>query len=433
VKGVPVKCCAATRSFLTICACFWSATAIAANWPQWRGPDNDGICKETNLPTEWAAPKNVLWKLALPGMSGATPAIWAERIFLTSEAGDDVVILCVGTDGRLLWQRKLGTGKARFPRFATDEGNQASPSPSTDGKHVYVFTGNGDFVCFDFEGKEIWRFNAQERYGKFQIQHGMHVTPLLHGDRLYLSLLHAGGMWVIALDKATGNEVWKVARPTDGRGEGQHSYASPCLWHNDKEEYLVVHGCDYATAHRLSDGSEIWRLGDLNPKSRYDRSLRFVASPVAMPDLIVVPTAKNGAVVAVKPEAKGAFATGSPFEQWRKPNNTPDVPSPLLHNGLLYLCSERGVLTCMDAKTGSEHYRQRLHSARYRASPVYADGKILCTARDGTISVVKAGPQFELLAVNQLPDQLAASPAISNGRIYLRGYEALYAIGNGSN
>jgi outer membrane protein assembly factor BamB len=257
----------------------------------------------------------------------------------------------------------------------------------------------------------------------------MHTTPLLHADRLYLSLLHSGGMWVIALDKATGKEVWKVARPTDGRGEGEHSYASPCLWHNDKEEYLVVHGCDYATAHRLSDGSEIWRLGDLNPKSRYDRSLRFVASPVAVPDLIVVPTAKNGAVVALKPEAKGSIATGSPFEQWRKPHNTPDVPSPLVHNGLVYLCSERGVLSCLDAKTGAEHYQERLHSARYRASPVYADGKIYCTARDGTVSVVQAGPKFQLVSVNQLPDQLAASPAISNGRIYLRGFEALYAIG----
>jgi outer membrane protein assembly factor BamB len=424
-----VKCRIAIRSFLISSSMiFWLAEAHAVNWPQWRGPDNDGTCKETNLPTEWSATKNILWKMALPGMSGATPAVWGDRIFLTSEDGSDVVLLCVGTDGRLLWKGRLGTGRARF---RADEGNQASPSPSTDGKQVYAFTGTGDFACFDFEGKEIWRFNAQDRYGKFQIQHGMHTTPLLHGDRLYLSLLHAGGMWVIALDKATGKEVWKVARPTDGRGEGEHSYASPCLWHNDKEEYLVVHGCDYATAHRLSDGGEIWRLGDLNPKSKYDRSLRFVASPVAVPDLIVVPTAKNGAIVAVKPEAKGAFATGSPFEQWRKPHNTPDVPSPLVHDGLLYLCSERGVLSCMDAKTGTEHYQERLHSARYRASPVYADGKIYCTARDGAISVVKAGPKFQLLAVNQLPDQLAASPAISDGRIYLRGFEALYAIGPG--
>jgi outer membrane protein assembly factor BamB len=404
------------------------ACAHAENWPQWRGPDNDGICKETKLPTEWDATKNIAWKLPLPGMSGATPVIWGERIFLTSEEGNGVVLLSVSTGGQKLWQRELGPGRARF---RNDEGNQASPSPSTDGQHVYAFTGAGDFACFDFEGKEIWRFNAQERYGEFRIQHGMHTTPLLHGDRLYLSLLHSAGMWVIALDKTTGKDVWKVARPTDGRGEGEHSYASPCLWHSGKDEYLVVHGCDYATAHRLTDGSEIWRLGDLNPKDRYNRTLRFVASPVAVPDLIVVPTAKSGPIVAVKPEAKGTIATGSPFEQWRKPRNTPDVPSPLVHDGLVYLCGENGDLTCLDARTGAEAYKERLHRHRYRASPVYADGKIYCTARDGLVSVVKAGPKFQLLATNQLPDQIAASPAISNGRIYLRGFETLYAIGQG--
>jgi len=423
-----VKCCTALRASLlaSLVSCCWLGIAHADNWPQWRGPDNNGICKETNLPAEWSAAKNIAWKLALPGMGGSTPAVWADRIFLTSEDGNDIELLCIGTDGRLMWKQKLATDRKRF---RGDEGNQASPSPSTDGKQVYAFTGTGDFGCFDFEGKQIWRFNAQERYGNFRIQHGMHTTPLLHGDRLYLALLHAGGMWVIALDKATGKELWKVPRPTDGRGEGEHSYASPCLWHNGNEEYLVVHGCDYATAHRLSDGGEIWRLGDLNPKSHYDRSLRFVASPVAVADLIVVPTAKNGAIVAVKPDAKGAIAAGSPFELWRKPHNTPDVPSPLVHNGLLYLCSERGVLSCLDAKTGTEHYQERLHSARYRASPVYADGKIYCTARDGTVTVVQAGPTFQLLAVNALPDQIAASPAISNGRIYLRGFDALYAVG----
>jgi len=398
----------------------------ADHWPQWRGPNNDGVCLERNVPTEWSATKNVVWKLALPGMSGATPAIWGDRLFLPSEEGDDLVLLCVSTEGRELWRRKLGAGRARF---RVDEGNQASPSPSTDGEHVFVFAGTGDFACFDFAGKEIWRFNAQERYGKFKIQHGMHTTPILYGDRLYLSLLHSGGMWVVALDKNTGEEVWKVARPSDGRGEGEHSYASPCLWHDGQEAYLVVHGCDYATAHRLSDGSEIWRLGDLNPKQEYNATLRFVASPVAVADLIVVPTAKSGPVIGVKPAAKGMITAGSSSERWRLPRNTPDVPSPLVHDGLVYLCREMGVLICLDAKTGREVYQERLHGARYRASPVYADGKIYCTARDGVISVVKAGTHFELLATNRLPDQIAASPAISNGRIYVRGFEALYAIG----
>ena len=203
------------------------------------------------------------------------------------------------------------------------------------------------------------------------------------------------------------------------------------MWRKGKDAYLITHGNDYAIAHRLEDGSEIWRVGGLNPKDDYRRDLRFVASPVATPDLIVVPSAKNHGVVGVRPDAQGLVMHGSKYELWRLDSNTPDVPSPLVYDGLVYLCRENGRLICLDAKTGTEQYSQRLHAAIYRASPVYADGKVYCTAHDGTITVVKAGPQFEALAVNKLPDQVAASPAISNGRIYVRGFAALYAIGPG--
>ncbi len=400
--------------------------AAAENWPQWRGPANDGISKETGIPTQWSTAKNLAWSLNLPGMGGSTPIVWGERIFLTSEDGKDLVLMCVGTDGKERWKRKVGsaTGKAR-----SDEGNGASATPSTDGKHVWAFVGSGELACFNFDGNEVWKFNTQERYGRFDIQFGMHSTPVLDGDRLYMQLIHSGGAWVIALDKATGKEIWKVKRLSDGKAECEHSYASPIMWRKGADAYLIVHGNDYATAHALSDGHELWRVGGLNPKDRYNRTLRFVASPVATPDLIVVPSAKNGPVVGVKPDAAGLVESGSAFEQWRRPHETPDVPSPLVHDGLVYLCSERGALICMDAKTGKEHYSKSIHSARYRASPVYADGHIYLTARDGTITVVKAGPKFEEVAVNKLPDQISASPAISGGRIYLRGFGTLFAIG----
>jgi outer membrane protein assembly factor BamB len=405
-----------------------AAPVAAENWPQWRGPTNDGISNEKGLPTEWDATKNVVWKLKLPGQGGSTPAIWGDRIFLTSADGADLVLLCIGTDGQERWRQKLGTGNRRY---MGNEGNCASASPSTDGKHVWTFTGTGDLACFDFDGKQVWHFNAQERYGQFRIMHGMHSTPLLDGDRLYVQLLHGGGFHVIALDKATGKEIWKVERPSDGRGEGQHSYASPVLWRKGKDAYLVIHGCDYTTGHRLDNGAEIWRVGGLNPKDHYNATLRFVTTPLATPDLIVIPTAKRGPVVGLKPDASGMVEPGSRFEQWRMPKNTPDVPSPLIHDGLLYLCGESGQLTCLEAKTGKELYSQKLHAARYRASPVFADGKIYLTARDGTVTVVKAGPKFEQVAVNKLPDEIASSPAVSGGRIYLRGFDTLYAIGSG--
>src|SRR5262249_22814162 len=147
---------------------------------------------------------------------------------------------------------------------------------------------------------------------------------------------------VIALNKADGKQVWKVERKSDGHDECEHSYASPSIWPGGKAAYLITHGNDYAVAHRLSDGAEIWRVGDLNPKDRYNPTLRFVASPLATPDLIVVPSAKGGPVVGVKPDAKGMVGAGSRHEQWRKTRDTPDVPSPLVHGGRVYLCREFG-------------------------------------------------------------------------------------------
>lgn len=400
----------------------------AESWPQWRGPRRDGVSEEKNLPTSWSA-DTVRWRLKLPGMGGATPCIWNDKIFLTSDDGEQVVLLCVSTAGQEQWRRRLGKNWSRPVRV--DEGNAASPSPSTDGRWVYAFTGAGDFVAFDLAGNEQWRFNAQERYGRFDIQFGMHTTPLLDGDRLYLSLIHSGGAWVIALDKHTGQEVWKVSRPSDGTDENEHSYASPTLWRGaGGQPFLIVHGNDYTTGHNLDDGRELWRVTELNPKGpRYNRFLRFVASPVATENLIVIPTAKNGVVVGLKPSAQGRVGPGSPHEAWRTARDTPDVPSPLVFDNYVYLCRENGILLCLEAATGKECYRERLHPARYRASPVAADGKIYCTARDGTVSVIKAGPKFELLATNKLPDQISASPAVADGCIYLRGFDYLWAIG----
>jgi outer membrane protein assembly factor BamB len=398
------------------------------NWPQWRGPNDDGISPEKNTPTKWGADDNIAWKLPLPGVSGGTPVVWGDRIFLTSEDGGELVLICASTGGKELWKKTVG--KKGGGRPMGDEGNVISgASPSTDGKHVYAFAGTGELACFDFDGKEVWKFNVQDRYGKFNIQFGMHSTPLLDGDRLYLQLIHSGAALVVALDAADGKEVWKAKRESDGVAECEHSYASPVLWRKGNEAYLITHGNDYAIAHSLKDGSEIWRVGGLNPKDRYNRTLRFVASPVATPDLIVVPSAKRGPVVGVKPDAKGLVMAGNKSEQWRRPNNTPDVSSPLVVDGLVYLAGEQGTLYCVDAKTGEEHYAERIHPARYRASPVYADGNVYVTARDGVVTVVKAGPKFEKVAENKLPDQIAASPVIAGGRIYLRGFKDLYAIG----
>ena len=233
-----------------------------------RGPTNDCLCKEKNLPTKWSATENIAWKLPLPGEAGSTPIVWGERIFLTSKDGKNLGLLCVSTDGKQLWKKPIGTTAGNNPKG--NEGNTVSASsPCTDGKHVFIFDGgSGNLACFDFEGREVWKVNLQDRYGRFQMNWGMHTSPLLDGDRLYMQLLHRNAGLVIALNKADGKEIWKVNRPTDALKESKESYATPSIWRHGTKAYLVTHGGDCTVAHRLTDGSEIWRVVGLNPTRR---------------------------------------------------------------------------------------------------------------------------------------------------------------------
>ncbi len=401
--------------------------ALAENWPQWRGERLDGISQEKNLPTEFGPNKNVAWKTKLPGRGGATPAVWDNRVFVSSVDGQDLVLLAFDTaNGNQLWKRTIGTGNRLVSR---DEGDYASPSPCTDGKHVWVFMSTGDLACFDFEGNQVWKKDLEDDYGRFEVQYAFSSTPVLDDGRLYFQLIHSGGAHVVALDGASGKEIWKINRESDARAECEHSYASPIVYRDAEQKFLLTHGADYVIAHDLKDGSELWRAGGLNV-GRYNPTLRLVATPVAAPGIIVVPSAKNGPVLALKPNGKGNITGQKDYYHWVQPQGTPDVPSPLVVEGIVYLCGERGNLTALDAMTGALLYRNQVHEQRerHRASPLYAGGKIYLVARDGTVSVVKAGKEYELLAQNKMGEQISASPAVANGTLYLRTFNSLYAI-----
>lgn len=412
------------------------ARGQAENWPQWRGERLDGISKERNVPTKWSQAENIAWRLPLPGPAGATPVVWGERIYLTSTTGankEDLSLLCVSTAGKLLWQQTVASGSKDV---RNDEGNYASPSPSTDGEHVWAFFGTGDLACFTKDGQPVWKFNVQDRYEKLSLQFGMASTPVLDRGRLYLQLIHGemrakepGIGRIVCLDATSGSEIWTALRPSDGTFENKHSYASPVLYRDSERAFLLTHGNDYIVAHDLNDGRELWRCGDLNPKGNYEPTLRFVASPVAVPGFIVVPTAKNYGVVCLKPGGFGDVTDKPEFTHWRWTNNTPDVPSPLVVGDHVYLCRENGNLICADARTGQQLYMQPTTRDRHRASPLYADGHVYLTARNGTVTVVRAGPTFEMVAKNELGESTSASPVVANGRIYLRTFNALYAIG----
>ena len=417
----------------SLTVCLLSSIVVAENWPQWRGPQGNGISSETDVPVKWSPDENIAWRLEMPGPAGSTPIIWEDRIFVSSVDKDMLSLVCVSTDGKQLWSKTVGKGNKNV---RGDEGNYASPTPVTDGKHVWVFFGQGDLACFDFDGNEVWAKNLQEEYGKFEIQFGMSSTPVLHGDNLYFQLIH--GKWssepsrgiVVAIDKSSGKEVWKTMRLTDAINENKHSYASPILYDDGKLQYLVTHGADYVIAYDLKDGSEIWRCGNINPKANYNDTLRLVATPAAAQGLIVVPSAKGGPVLGLRADLKGNVTEDDAAYKWVMKRGTPDVPSPLIHEGLVYLCRENGNLICLDAESGEKIYEDRTVAERHRASPVLAGDHIYLTARNsGTVTVVKAGRDFEIVSKNTLDEAISASPAISGGRIYLRSFDALYAVG----
>ncbi|MCA9076120.1 MAG: PQQ-like beta-propeller repeat protein [Planctomycetaceae bacterium] len=424
-----------------------STSSLAENWPQWRGPTGNGLSGETGIATEWSNEKNVAWRLPLPGPAGATPIVWGDRIFVTSTVGSDegadLVLVCASTDGKQLWQKKVGSGNLNA---RTTEGNSASPTPVTDGEHVWTFFGTGILGCYDFEGNEVWKFNVQDRYGEFDIQFGMSSTPVLDGDHLYLQLLHGkwGGEYlvqkVIKLKKSTGEDVWAVDRaPEPGAislemGETKQSYASPIMYNDGKHHWLVTHGADSTIGHDLSDGHEVWRIGGLNGPSsfnpgQFDQTFRFVTSPTAVDGTIIIATAKRGPSVAVKVDDSLKGRIEKPSDQIRWVNDkTPDVCCPLVVDGLVYFVRKSGQVFCVDLKTGDEFYYENTRREQHRSSPVYCDGHIYSTARDGHTTVFKTGPKLEIVAENDLGETMTSTPVISNGTLYMRTYDALYAI-----
>ena len=433
------------RLLLLVCltVMLLSSLSLGENWPQWRGAKADGISSEKNIPTKWSKSENIAWRTPMPGQAGATPCVWGDRIYATSADKKDLVLVCLNTmDGKILWKQTVGTGNQDA---RAGEGNSASPSPSTDGEHVWVFFGTGILGCYTKDGKEVWKFDVADRFGKLDIQFGMTSTPVLDGDALYLQLIH-GRMSrqdqsrtgkIVRLDKFTGKTVWEVDRVTDAQFECKHSYASPFIYDDKKLKFLVAHGADCTSGHDLETGKEIWRFGLLNGPTPInskpnDPTFRFVASPCVSPatNTIIIPTAKEGPVLAIKAsELKGDSSAKASVVAWHQPR-TPDVSIPLVVDGLVYLLNKDGMLQCVELATGNEVYKNRTYTGQHRSSPMSADGHIYFGSNDGHFTVVKAGRDFEIVSTIEMGEAITASAIVSNGTLYIRSYEALYAIKN---
>ena len=403
---------------------FIAAPLHAENWPAWRGPTANGVSRETNLPSRWSKTENITWKLDLPEWSGSTAIIWGEHIFLNVAQGTDLHLWAVDrTKGQPIWKRHLSAGNHQERKQ-----NMSSPSPVTDGRHVWVMTGTGILKAFDFGGKELWTRDIQKDYGRFGLNWGYASSPLLYEDALFVQVLH--GMktddpsYLLRIDKASGKTLWRVERPTKAIRESPDSYTTPALLRYGNTTEIVVTGGDVVTGHDPATGKELWRAGGLNPTN--NPSYRIVASPFVFGEMIYAPT-RERPLLALRAGGRGDITTSHRVFAF---DSGPDVPTPVTDGQYLYVVRDNGVMFCLDAKTGKTLYGpERLRPGTYSGSPVLADNKIYVTNEDGVTMVVRAGPKFEILAQNDLGEYTLSSPAISEGQLFIRTDKALYAIG----
>jgi outer membrane protein assembly factor BamB len=319
---------------------------------------------------KWTTEENVVWKVQMPGVTGSTPIIWRDRVFLNVAEGDNLALWCVDkAKGTVLWKQPLGAGNVKLRKH-----NMSSPSPVTDGRAVYVMTGTGMLRAFDFAGKELWGRDIQKEYGEFGLLWGYSSSPLLHEDSLYVQVLH--GMktdepsYVMRIDKKTGKTLWKVDRPTNAIRESPDAYTTPALLRYGKTTEIVITGGDCVTGHDPATGKELWRANGLNPDN--NPSYRIVASPIIFNDVIYAPT-RVKPLLALRAGGRGDITSSHVL--WSTVNG-PDVPTPVTDGKYFYIINDRGIVWCLDAKTGAEVYaQQRIKPGIYSASPVLADSR----------------------------------------------------------
>lgn len=414
----------------------------AKNWPQWRGAHQNGTSTTArNLPVNWSETENVQWRVRLPSWSAATPIIWENTVLITSaEEGfdairgrtgrqnrsgkrDKLLLLAINREnGSVLWQREIGSGNRRYRKQ-----NLASPSPATDGEHIWVLTGSGFLTCFDFSGKKLWQRQIQKDYGRFGLNHGYASSPLLHNNHLYIQVLH--GMttddpsYVFAVDKTTGETLWKTNRWTDANHESPDDYSTPLIQKVGARKQLLVSGGDYVTGHDLGNGKELWRMGGFNPGKQ--SFYRTIASSIFLDGTVYTSSTRGRPFIAFKP---GHGKLGSENILWKN-NLGADVPSPTTDGQLIYILGDKGIMVALDAKSGEIVWdRIRIEPGIYSASPTLADGKIYAASEDGTVSVLQAGRKFKVLAVNKFDSHTLASPAAVGNQLFIRTAEHLYCL-----
>ena len=428
------------------------ATAAAADWPQWRGPNGTGSTDETNLPVRWSAAENVHWKAAVGGLGVSTPIVSGNRVFVTSQIGSGVrqpgnhprlvqggnaaeagerelgagrqaradaaagtvflVEAFARTDDKRLWQYRLDA-EGELPGVH-DKHNLASPSPVTDGQMVYAWFGTGQIVALDMNGKPVWTRHLGKEISPFSVIWGHSSSPALFEDLLILLCDHEPASYLVALDTRTGRERWRA-----DRGKGRLSYSTPLVVNTPGGPELIVNSSERVDAYDPRTGALLWYTGGTN---------RFpIPMPVFHDGVIYMSRGyRSGPYMAIRPGGRGDVSKSHVI--WESGTGAPYISSLVHDAGLIYMATDVGAITVVDARTGQRVSQQRVDGI-FSASPVAADGKIYFVSETGETIVMRSGRTPAVLARNDLGERAIASPAISNGQIFIRTDEHLFCIG----
>lgn len=403
----------------------WAAIAPAAepalpevgrdDWPWWRGPTLDNKSRDTHAPMKWSRTENIVWKTPVPGRGHSSPVLWGDRVFLTTadEAAQTQRALAFDRKtGKPLWNVAVHTGGFEKKH---EKNSHASATPACDGQRVYSAFVNSSAVyvtATDLEGKVVW----QQKAGPYESQHGYGSSPVLYKQTVIVLADSMKGSFLAALDRATGKVVWCSDRPVTGRNG---SYATPIVANLAGRPQLVVQGTRVTTSYDPDTGKELWtcfgpaEVTGCTPA--YDAKHVFATGGFPEKEILAI-------------RADGAGDVTKSHVAWRSKKGVTYVPSPLYHDGRLYVVNDGGVATCFYASTGEEVWSERLEGA-FTSSPVLVGDLLYVTNEQGKTYVLKAGPKFERMAGIDLGEGVLSTPAVAGGRIYLRTTETLYCIG----
>lgn len=393
----------------------------AENWPEFRGPSGQGHYEGKNLPLQWSETKNVVWKQAIPGKGWSSPIVQDGKVYLTSAVPIEgtknlsLQALCLDADkGTVLWQTEVFLQGPKAPSIHT-KNSHASPTPITDGKHLFVHFGHQGSACLDLEGKVIWR-NKDLAYAP---ANGNGGSMILVDDRLVFSADGKDTQFVYALDKADGKVVWKTNRKSVA--PDKFCFSTPLLITVNGQRQIVSPGAGAVVAYDPADGKEIWRV-------KYGSGYSVIPRPVFGHGLVFIGTGYGTAsLMAIRVDGKGDVTDS--HVAWKLSKGAPHTPSPLLVGDELYAVSDKGIASCIDARTGKVHWQERVRG-NYSASPLHCDGKIYFQSEEGDTTVVGADKEFTTLALSKVNERTFASYAVADGAIYLRTETQLYRIQN---